>query len=128
MFCLAPIKELGRIKDRLKRTRYFVYSFISVWKMMLFFSSMLLFLHLNGSDIGPLFSKFQVKTNEHQFQNSLPKCSASINWVSVGNYVLYIIQFSFVFIFLSIWLSLFCNCNVNAHLYTIILVLVKPTS
>jgi len=63
---LAPIKELGRIKDRLKRTRYFVYSFISVWKMMLFFSSMLLFLHLNGSDIGPLFSKFQDGFGEHK--------------------------------------------------------------
>ena len=56
---LAPIKTLGKLKDRLKKTRYFVYSFISAWKMALFFSAMLLFLHLNGSPIGPLFSKFQ---------------------------------------------------------------------
>ena len=56
---LAPIKQLGKIKDRLKRTRYFVYSFISVWKMMLFFSAMLLFLHLNGTPIAPLFARFR---------------------------------------------------------------------
>jgi len=56
---LAPIRQLGRIKDRLKRTRYFVYFFISVWKILLFFSSMLLFLNLNGVAIGPLFSEFK---------------------------------------------------------------------
>ena len=39
---LAPVRQLGRIKDRLKKTRYFVYFFISVWKIALFFSSMLL--------------------------------------------------------------------------------------
>ena len=43
---LEPIRQLGRIKDRLKKTRYYVYTFMSVWKMTLFFSSMLLFLHL----------------------------------------------------------------------------------
>lgn len=56
---LAPMRSLGKIKDRLKKTRYFVYSFISMWKMALFFSCMLLFLHLNGTPIGPLFSSFR---------------------------------------------------------------------
>jgi len=56
---LAPIRQLGRIKDRLKKTRYFVYFFISVWKILLFFSSMLLFLNLNSVPIGPLFSEFK---------------------------------------------------------------------
>jgi len=56
---LAPVRQLGRIKDRLKRTRYFVYSFMSVWKVILFFSTMLLFLHLNGTPIGTLFTHFQ---------------------------------------------------------------------
>jgi chitin synthase len=63
---LAPIKQLGKIKDRLKRTRYFVYSFISVWKMMLFFSAMLLFLHLNGTPIAPLFARFREGFATHE--------------------------------------------------------------
>jgi len=62
---LAPIRQLGRIKDRLKKTRYFVYSFIAVWKIMLFFSSMLLFLHLNGTPVGPLFSHFKNSFHAH---------------------------------------------------------------
>ena len=62
---LAPIKELGRIKDRLKKTRYFVYSFVSFWKMILFFGSMLLFLHLRGNPIGPLFSDFHKAWASH---------------------------------------------------------------
>lgn len=62
---LAPIKELGRIKDRLKKTRYFVYSFVSFWKMILFFGSMLLFLHLRGNPVGPLFSEFFNAWDKH---------------------------------------------------------------
>jgi len=62
---LAPIKQLGRLKDRLKKTRYFVYSFISIWKILLFFSAMLLFLHLNGSPIGPLFTHFKASFYAH---------------------------------------------------------------
>jgi len=64
---LAPIKQLGKVKDRLKKTRYFVYSFISVWKITLFFSSMLLFLHLNHVPIGPMFSKFKDGFAVHKY-------------------------------------------------------------
>eukprot|EP00092_Neocalanus_flemingeri_P023256 GFUD01025217.1.p1 GENE.GFUD01025217.1~~GFUD01025217.1.p1 ORF type:complete len:1610 (-),score=293.97 GFUD01025217.1:361-5190(-) len=62
---LAPVRQLGRIKDRLKRTRYFIYFFVSVWKILLFFSSMLLFLNLNGAQIGPLFSEFKSSFVSH---------------------------------------------------------------
>jgi len=62
---LAPIRQLGRIKDRLKKTRYFVYFFVSVWKILLFFSSMLLFLNVNGAAIGPLFSEFKSSFATH---------------------------------------------------------------
>ena len=59
------MRQLGRIKERLKKTRYFVYSFISVWKIALFFSSMLLFLHLNGVPISPMFSDFHKGFSTH---------------------------------------------------------------
>ena len=62
---LEPIRQLGRIKDRLKKTRYYVYFFISVWKIILFFSSMLLFLHLSGHPITPMFSEFRDSFANH---------------------------------------------------------------
>ena len=49
---IGVIKNLGRIKDRLKKTRYFVYSFISILKMLVFFSAALLFTYFNGVSIG----------------------------------------------------------------------------
>ena len=49
---ISFIKNLGRIKDRLKKTRYFVYSFISILKILFFFSASLLFLYFNGVSIG----------------------------------------------------------------------------
>ena len=60
------MRQLGRIKERLKKTRYFVYSFISIWKITLFFATMLLFLHLNGVAISPLFSDFTEGFSTHK--------------------------------------------------------------
>ena len=63
---LAPIRQLGRIKERLKKTRYYVYSFISIWKIVLFFSTMFLFLYLNGVPIGPMFGDFSDGFGQHK--------------------------------------------------------------
>ena len=52
------VSQLGGIKERLKKTRHFVYFIVSIWKITLFFATMLLFLHLNGVAISPLFSLF----------------------------------------------------------------------
>ena len=62
---IGVIKRLGKIKDNLHKTRYFVYSFISILKMLLYFSCMLLFLHMNGVAIGTLFSQFHVAFSAH---------------------------------------------------------------
>lgn len=59
------IRELGRIKERQKRSRYFTYAFISIWKIILFFCSTLLFLHLNSINVGLLFSQFTNAFNGH---------------------------------------------------------------
>ncbi|XP_040583648.1 chitin synthase chs-2 [Lepeophtheirus salmonis] len=53
---LGPVKELGRIKDRLKKNRYFTYSFISCWKIIFFFACMMLFLQLSGTNPTPLIT------------------------------------------------------------------------
>lgn len=62
---VKPIKELGRLKDRLKKTRYFTYTFISIWKMILFFACMLLFLHFNGTNVINLFGQFATAFQAH---------------------------------------------------------------
>ena len=62
---IGVIKRLGKIKDTLNKTRYYVYSFISLLKMLLYFSCMLLFLHMNGVSIGTLFSQFYPAFSAH---------------------------------------------------------------
>jgi len=62
---ISIIKRLGKIKDSLHKTRYFVYSFISILKMLLYFSFMLLFLNLNGVTISTLFSQFHEAFSAH---------------------------------------------------------------
>ena len=59
------IKELGRIKERQKKHRYFTSAVISLWKICLFFSSTLLFLHLNSTQVGSLFTQFTTAFNGH---------------------------------------------------------------
>ena len=59
------IKNLGRFKERLKKTRYFTYSFVSTAKMIIFFASMLVCLHFNGTQIGNLFSEFTTAFSAH---------------------------------------------------------------
>jgi len=72
----SAIKELGRVKERLKKHRYFTYAFVSAWKIVLFFSSTLLFLHLNSTPVGSLFTHFTAAFTGHplnitQIHNSL---------------------------------------------------------
>lgn len=62
---VPPIKRLGRVKERLNKTRYFVYSFISIWKMIILFCSMLIFLHVGGTNVWSLFSKFTEAFHTH---------------------------------------------------------------
>ena len=62
---IGIIKRLGKVKDSLHKTRYFVYSFISILKMLLYFSFMLLFLNLNGVTISTLFSQFHEAFSAH---------------------------------------------------------------
>ena len=67
-----PIKRLAGVKDRLKRTRYFTYMFISYWKMLVFFSCMLLFLYFNGLNPGTLFSDFNRQVAHTNLRLDLP--------------------------------------------------------
>jgi chitin synthase len=62
---LGFIKSLARVKDRLKKTRYFVYTFTPVAKMFTFFVTMLFALWLNGSHVVHVFTHFMSGYQSH---------------------------------------------------------------
>ena len=63
---LAAVKFLAKIKERLKQTRYFTYIFVSVWKVLVFFSTMLLAeLYLMGK-VDSLFHHFASGFERHK--------------------------------------------------------------
>lgn len=60
------LRPVWRIKDKLKRTRYFSYLFISIWKMICFFCCMVLFTFFKGKNIAHLFSMFSAGFSKHR--------------------------------------------------------------
>lgn len=60
------LRPVWRIKDKLKRTRYFSYLFISIWKIICFFCCMVLFTFLKGGNIAHLFSMFSAGFSQHR--------------------------------------------------------------
>lgn len=61
----SMIKSLGRIGERLKRTRYFTYIFISIWKMVCFFGSLVLIVYLQGQSVTNFFTHFDKAFSAH---------------------------------------------------------------
>lgn len=55
---LGITKSLKKIADRLKVTRYYTYTFISIWKMICFFCSVLLIILIRGDDLIRDFGDF----------------------------------------------------------------------
>jgi chitin synthase len=49
---------LAGIKKRAKKRRYYTYLFISVWKILLIFATMLIVWHVNGELVANLFNYF----------------------------------------------------------------------
>jgi len=70
ILCLTgPIRALGKVKKNLdikKTTRYFVYIFVSAWKILAFFCAMLFSLWITGQNLSNLFSKFTEGFQEHR--------------------------------------------------------------
>nr|XP_018916999.1 PREDICTED: uncharacterized protein LOC109044007 isoform X3 [Bemisia tabaci] len=62
------MKSAWRVKDRLKRTRYFLYMFISVWKMVCFFCSMLFILYIRGESLSGLITHFHAGFSNHKIK------------------------------------------------------------
>ncbi|XP_050429583.1 chitin synthase chs-2 [Adelges cooleyi] len=56
------------IKDRMKRTRYFIYMLISVWKMMCFLCFMLIIMFIKGESVTQLFTLVNAGLSNHKIQ------------------------------------------------------------
>ncbi|KAJ6216762.1 hypothetical protein RDWZM_007919 [Blomia tropicalis] len=61
------IRRLASIKERLHRTRYFIYIFISIWKILAIFLTMIAcFYYMDGSTSFSIFSKFKEAFGSHK--------------------------------------------------------------
>ncbi|CAH2005830.1 unnamed protein product [Acanthoscelides obtectus] len=59
------IKRLGKIKDHFDQTRYFTYMFISTWKIICFFVTILFIILAREGEVGFFFTEFSVGFNTH---------------------------------------------------------------
>ncbi|XP_077301033.1 hyaluronan synthase-like protein kkv isoform X2 [Arctopsyche grandis] len=62
------MKILNRVKEELNYTRYFIYIFVSIWKMIAFLCSILLILQIQGEDVGEFFTLFESGFGEHSIE------------------------------------------------------------
>ncbi|XP_037071620.1 chitin synthase chs-2-like [Pollicipes pollicipes] len=63
---IGIVQYLGTIKEKMKKTRYWVYLFASLWKILVFFACMLFFMFLRLDNVGDLFTKFTDSFNQHK--------------------------------------------------------------
>ncbi len=65
----GPIRSLGKIRknlDHKKTTRYFVYIFVSLFKILVFFSTMIFGVWIAGGNVNNLFTKISEGFSSHQ--------------------------------------------------------------
>lgn len=55
-------------QDDLRHSRYFVYSFVSVWKLLIMFGTMFGFLRVTMDDVSLMFSKFFESFSQHSLK------------------------------------------------------------
>ncbi|XP_059614740.1 chitin synthase chs-2 [Phlebotomus argentipes] len=60
------VRGLGRIKEELRMTRYFSYLFLSIWKVLAFFCSVLLIWWIQGENVANFFSLFGTGFGPHK--------------------------------------------------------------
>ncbi|EZA54859.1 Chitin synthase [Ooceraea biroi] len=63
---IALIRSLGRVKKEMRLTRYFTYMLMSIWKIVAFFISTILILHIKGENVGHLFTMLSSAFGEHK--------------------------------------------------------------
>lgn len=62
------MKFAYHIKDRMRRTRYFIYMLMSVWKMLCFLCFMLVVMFFKGENVTQIFSSANAGFSQHKIQ------------------------------------------------------------
>ncbi|KAJ3634074.1 hypothetical protein MTP99_010982 [Tenebrio molitor] len=62
------VKKLGKIKESLEQSRYFTYMFISIWKCLCIFLSVLFITLIKEGEIAFFFTEFSEGFGSHQIQ------------------------------------------------------------
>ncbi|KAJ6636552.1 Chitin synthase chs-2 [Pseudolycoriella hygida] len=63
---IGIVRAMGRIKEDLRVTRYFTCIFLSIWKLILFFCSLVMILKIQGDEVRNLFHKFNAGFGPHK--------------------------------------------------------------
>jgi chitin synthase len=59
------IKSLGRLKDELNSSRYYIYRFMSVWKILLFMVCIMMSIWMEGDEPSMFFQMFNAGFSPH---------------------------------------------------------------
>lgn len=62
------MKFAYHIKDRMRRTRYFIYMLMSIWKMLCFMCFMLVVMFFKGENVTQIFSLVNAGFSQHKIQ------------------------------------------------------------
>jgi len=62
------MKFAYHIKDRMRRTRYFIYMIMSIWKMLCFMCFMLVVMFFKGENVTQIFSLVNAGFSQHKIQ------------------------------------------------------------
>ncbi|XP_076333773.1 chitin synthase chs-2-like isoform X2 [Tachypleus tridentatus] len=62
---IGIMKTLAKAKEDLRKSKYYIYIFISIWKMVLILCSMLVFLMITTNDVNVLFQSFKTSFRSH---------------------------------------------------------------
>ncbi|XP_022255271.1 uncharacterized protein LOC106470918 [Limulus polyphemus] len=62
---IGLMKTLAKAKEDLRKSKYYTYIFISIWKMVLILCSMLVFLMITTNDVSVLFQSFRASFKSH---------------------------------------------------------------
>lgn len=63
---IGIVRAMGRVKEQLRLTRYFTFIFMSIWKVLLFFCSLVVIMYIQGDEVTNLFNMFSDAFGPHK--------------------------------------------------------------
>ncbi|XP_032785589.2 chitin synthase chs-2 [Daphnia magna] len=118
------IKSLGRIKEKMKKTRHFIQMFVSLWKLLVFLCTMLILTSVvlpEGCTTDANLSSFLfvIKQGLHQFWSS----AIPLDWMSP--FYIFLIQSSTSLLF-YLFGTFACKIGAQRYCFALPVVLITP--